>query len=526
MRSWNRSAALFAVLALASVSIYIPPAQSQESEPADDVSTPAVPASPDGPASGASRAERAAWLAQRVSAIIESKSATLSDARIGIAVVDPATGKTVFERDGNGNYSVASNTKLVTTAAALSILGPAFRYRTGAYTRGIDSEGVVNGDLYVRGRGDPTLGTFDLEQLASRVADAGVKRISGRISIDDTYFDDVNSPPRFDAQPAEQAAFRAPVGAVSLNFNSVAIVVRPSLSGSGRASVFVDPPNDYVIIKKSEVQTVSTGRERVRIDVKHSNGKMRIEVTGQVRSNKGIKRYRRRVDDPVAHFAAVFRKMLERRGVRVDDKRARRAEVPKKAKLLAVRTSPPMAEIVRGLGKYSNNFVAEMLLKTIGAESRDDRREPATWDDAHAAIDGFLTEQCGLDTGSFRCENGSGLFDSSEFTPLQMTRVLSVGLGDYRYGPELVSSLAIAGTDGTLRSRMRKTPAQGLVRAKTGTLSRVSALGGYAAIDGQRPLAFAIFCNDVPRKWAARRDARAVQNEVAEAIILYLQAAD
>lgn len=514
------------MLALASVSIYIPLARSQEDDSADDddVSAPSDTTSAHGPAAGATKAERAIWLAERVAAIIDSK-ANLADARIGVAVVDPATGKPIFERDGDGSYSVASNTKLVTTAAALSILGPEFSYRTGAYTRGIDDNGVVDGDLYVQGRGDPTLGTFDLEELASRIADAGVKRIAGGITIDDTYFDDVNSPPRFDAQPEEQAAFRAPIGAVSLNFNSVAIVVRPSLSGSGRASVFVDPPNDYVVIKKSEVQTVSTGRERVRIDIEHTRGSMKIEVTGQVRGNKGIKRYRRRVDDPVAHFGAVLRKMLQRRGVKVDEKRIRRGEVPKKARLLAVRTSPPMAEIVRGLGKYSNNFVAEMLLKTIGAEARDDRRAPATWDDAHAAVNGFLTEQCGLDTGSFRCENGSGLFDSSEFTPLQMTRVLSVGLSDYRYGPELVSSLAIAGTDGTLRSRMRKTPAEGLVRAKTGTLSRVSALGGYAAIDGQRPLAFAIFCNDVPRKWAARRDARAVQNEIAEAIILYLQAA-
>jgi D-alanyl-D-alanine carboxypeptidase/D-alanyl-D-alanine-endopeptidase (penicillin-binding protein 4) len=135
------------------------------------------------------------------------------------------------------------------------------------------------------------------------------------------------------------------------------------------------------------------------------------------------------------------------------------------------------------------------------------------------AVRSFLTTNVGLAKGSFRYENGSGLFDSNGFTPEQMVRVLSTAYRDFRIGPDFVSSLSIAAADGTLRRRMVAGPAARHVRAKTGTLAHVSALAGYVAVDSRAPLCFAVFVNDVP-KWRVN-DARSLADSIATSAMLY-----
>ena len=188
--------------------------------------------------------------------------------------------------------------------------------------------------------------------------------------------------------------------------------------------------------------------------------------------------------------------------------------------MLASRHSQPLSVIVRSLGKYSNNYVAEMLLKTMGAELVA-RGRPATWDDGLEVVRHFLNEELGFDPDSYRYDNGSGLFDASSFTPRHIVAVLASGHRDYQYGSELLSSLAVAGTDGTMRTRLSGEPGERIVRAKTGTLMEVSALSGYAAIDGRAPIAFSILMDGVPRR--GRRDARDLQDEIAAALVEYLQ---
>lgn len=166
--------------------------------------------------------------------------------------------------------------------------------------------------------------------------------------------------------------------------------------------------------------------------------------------------------------------------------------------------------------------MAETIFKTVGAESLDDVR-PATWADAQAATKQFLVQDVGLPDGSFRLDNGSGLFASNELSPRQIATVLRVAYRDFRCGPEFVSSLAFAAADGTLSERMAEGPGERQVRAKTGTLSTVSALSGYVAVDGTRPLAFSILVNDIPERKGSRRAARSLQDDIAEALVIYLR---
>ena len=473
-------------------------------------------------APGDERGPESAELARRIEAVLAKERDHIGDARVGIAVIDLGGDRVLYEREADGRFAVASNAKIVTAAAALAELGPDFRFRTAVYADSVDDQGRVTGDLTIRSTGDPSLGTAELRALISEIELAGITGVEGHIVVDDSYFDDEHTPPRFDEyeEPAdEHASYRAPIGASSLNFNMIAIAVTPSPSGAGAASVTVDPPTDYAEVRDSVV-TVERGSTRIRVDTEVVGETLRFVVTGQIRASERMRRVRRRVSHPASYLGGTVRALLAERGISVEGREVRRGQVPRGAVMLAQRQSPPLSVLVRGLGKYSNNYVAEMLLKSLGAEALGGQR-PATWDDGLAVAHRFLEERVGLAPGGYRFENGSGLFDANEFSPRDIASVLTAARRDYRYGPELAASLAVAGADGTMRHRLRRDPAAGLVRAKTGTLMNVSALSGYAAIDGRAPLAFAILMDDVPRR--GRAEARALQDELASALIAYLQ---
>ncbi|MBT8491618.1 MAG: D-alanyl-D-alanine carboxypeptidase/D-alanyl-D-alanine-endopeptidase, partial [Deltaproteobacteria bacterium] len=442
----------------------------------------------------------------------------LANSKIGVMVRDLSTDQVLYTRNHDQLFNVASNTKIPTAVAALSLLGPDFRFRTTLSAAKIDPDGTIPGDLFIRSHADPTLTTWDLRELAEELALTGTTEIKGALVVDGSYFDSEILPPHFDEQPKEQAGFRAPVAATSLNFNTVAIVVTPNPAGVGDAKVLIDPKNDYVRIS-GQISTVSSGRTRIRLDAKPKRGTLEVKVSGQIRREIRKKRYRLRVPDPVRYLGSAFRALLKSHGIKVRGRRIRVRKTPDRARVLATRESPALAEIIRALGKYSNNYVAEMLLKTIGAESLGSNRRPASWKDGLDAVRSFL-EGIGVQ-GEFYYGNGSGLFESNKFSPEQLVTILSAAYRDFRIGPDFASSLSISGADGTIRRRMAGGAAERVVRAKTGTLDRVSALSGYVAIDGRTPVAFAVVVNDVP-KWRTN-DARSLQDAIATAIAQYLR---
>jgi D-alanyl-D-alanine carboxypeptidase/D-alanyl-D-alanine-endopeptidase (penicillin-binding protein 4) len=173
------------------------------------------------------------------------------------------------------------------------------------------------------------------------------------------------------------------------------------------------------------------------------------------------------------------------------------------------------------MNKESDNYIAESILKTLGAESRTSPG-PATWADGTAAVAGYLS-RIGLVPGSYRADYGSGLFDASTVSPHQLVALLRAAHKDYRIGPDLVASLPTGGVDGTLAKRWKDHAARGRVRAKTGTLDKVVSLAGFVAVDPAHELAFAIVVNDVPA--GQRGAARAMADEMIDAMVAYLEAA-
>ena len=476
-----------------------------------------------GPPAGADAAARDAWLAARVDAAIAARP-ELAAAKIGVAVADAASGRELVVRRGDDPFNIASNAKLVTAAAALAKLGPEYRFHTalyaddrkpGAKTR----PGVLAGDLVLRGGADPTLTHADLAEMVDAVARTGLKTIEGSLVIDATFFDQVGLPPAF-AQKLEDAAFRAPVSAVALERDAVVLRIRPGEPGAP-AVAEADPPSDYVVVV-NEATTVAEGRTALRVAAKEivegPTGPARTElrVRGTIRADAVEQFTKKRIWHPERYTGETLRTLLAARGIKVTKKALGFRAISFTARVIASHDSAPLGLIVRELGKHSDNFVAETLLKTLGAESAG---IPGTWTNGLLAARAWLEGSAHLAAGSYRMDNGSGLYDASRFTPRQVIAVLRAAVRDFRIGPDYLAALALGGADGTLAKRLVGGPAERLVRAKTGTLKDVICLAGYAGGAGQPQVAFAVLANDVPA--GQNKKARALGDEIATAIVLW-----
>lgn len=538
---------LLLVTALASVSIDAVPAHSQGTSAATSTSSEASAASATGSGSAAAGepagdpdedgagagsgsalvapaepAARDRWLRERFSAALVARP-VLAPARIGYVVVDLSTGRELVSRERERRLNLASNAKLLTAIAALSGLGGGFRWRTAVFSAEPDETGTVAGDLFVRGRGDPTLSVASLRQLAADVAARGVRNVEGRLVIDGSYFDDRAEPPHFDEQPKERAAFRAPVASFAVAHSAVTVTVIAEPGGAAR--VALEPETDSIKLGKVEVASVTTGRTRLRVDPRPSRDPrardvVEIDVTGQIRFGEGSWELRRRVDDPQRFAAEVFRRALADQGVKIRGKQIATGRVPETAKQLAFRDSPPLVDVVRAMNKHSDNNIAEHLFKTLGAE-RKATPGPASWADASGALTAQLAK-LGLAPGTYRSANGSGLYGASEVSPKQLLTLLAAAHDDYRIGTDLLGSLPAGGQDGTLARRYLGTPAMGRVRAKTGTLDKVITLAGYVGVDSDRVLGFAILVNDIPV--GQRSVARAMIDDMIASLAAYLGA--
>lgn len=458
---------------------------------------------------------RLAWLRDRVAAAFIAEP-RLAGARAAVSVIDLASGSELVARDADRAMSLASTAKLLTSAAALSILGGGFRWRTAVYGAEPDDKGAIAGELYIRGRGDPMLGTAELQALAADVAARGVRSVD-RLVIDGSYFDDVVDPPHFDDQPAETAGFRAPVASLGVARSTITVVVVAEPGGT--ASVALDPePGDYVRLVNKGTTTVTRGRTRLVVDVKPRPDHVEITVSGQIRWGEGSWEARKRIPDPARLAGEVFRRALIEHGVKIKARALGRAAVPPSARLLAAHDSPPLSEVLRYMNKLSDNYLAESVLKTLGAETRT-APGPATWADGRNALHAYLAS-IGMPESGYRADNGSGLFDATEVSARQLTTLLRAAYSDFRVGPDLIASLPVGGIDGTLAKRWHGRPASGRVRAKTGTLDKVTTLAGYFAIDSHHPLGFAILVNDIPP--GQRASARTAADDIIDALAAYL----
>jgi D-alanyl-D-alanine carboxypeptidase/D-alanyl-D-alanine-endopeptidase (penicillin-binding protein 4) len=464
-------------------------------------------------------AERRAWLKAQLDEIFGA--AWLAKAKVSVAVVDSETGKPLYARSEKTLVNAASNVKIVTVAAALALLGPEYRWRTtlsvSAPNHGppVGAKGEIGGDLFIRGFGDPTLSIQHLSGMVDDLAALGVRKVRGGIVVDESYFDKAHVGPAYD-QTALSYASRAPSSAASLNGNVVAVTVIPAATAGGPARISFDPPSPYFTLG-GRIVTARQGPAAPTVETKEdSGGRTRIVVGGRVRLGSEPYTVLRRVVHPPLFLGHTLKQLMERRGIKVE-KGARVGTAPGQGlRILSSNASVPLGVVVHDLNKKSNNFAAEQVIRTIGAEIGG---RPGTWEKGIEGVNRYLGA-IGLRRGSYQMTNGSGLYDSNRFSAEQMITVLRAASRDFRIAAEFLASLAVAGTDGTIAHRMGNGLADRHVRAKTGTLASASCLSGFAGSPGRVPLIFSIMINDIANASEARR----AQDKVAELLVAYLEA--
>jgi serine-type D-Ala-D-Ala carboxypeptidase/endopeptidase (penicillin-binding protein 4) len=335
---------------------------------------------------------------------------------LGIIIYNPLTQDTIFQKNAFVSMTPASNTKLYTTATALSLLGGDFPLYTKIMTNDANiKNGVINGDLFIKGYGNSTFTVSDLEVLIKTIKNKGIKKITGRIIGDDTYFDHVYF--RGDWITDE-------VANVSL------------------------PPISAIVINRNQTVTYKKTRRRVRS-------------------------YTTNISDPPLFAAKLLREKLAAEGIDVGGI-CMKGETPKNAVTLAESKSI-LRDLISLINKHSDNFLAECLFKTIGAETSKQQGNSFY---STQAITNFLEEN-GVYLKGTSIVDGSGISRFDQVTPISIAGILEKMYLDIANFEDYYRSLSIAGTDGTLRNRFTGTSAENNLHGKTGTLDGISSLSGY-----------------------------------------------
>lgn len=393
----------------------------------------------------------------------------------------------------------ASLSKLVTAAAVLKTLHPSFKFRTELFANSPVKNGALSGPLYLKGGGDPSFVSENMWVLVNHFTRAGISSIEGDIVVDDSRFDTVRiGEDREDVR--NDRAYDAPIGAMSMNWNSVNVYVRPGKAGEP-CEVTADPVNTYIQVR-NQCKTVSGGAKAVTVDrtsEKSFWGDI-VTVSGKIGTNSEEIVIYKNISRPDLWSGAHLLEFLKQRGIIVKGK-VITGQTPKDAKSLAFTESKPLSEVITDMAKWSNNYVAEMLVKNLAAETV---KQPATMPDGLKEVQKFI-QQTGIADKSFVFTNASGFTRDNHFSASQLGRFLTYVQSDFTVFPEYVMALPIAGVDGTLRKRMIGSKAERWVRAKTGLLNGVVGLAGFAGENDGDVLSFAFIFNGPGSKEAQAR---------------------
>lgn len=437
------------------------------------------------------------------------------DAVVGLQVVDLETGAEVFARNAEQAMVPASTMKVVTSAAALKHLGPSYRWKTALLT-GADTErdpkGLLKGDLYVRGSGDPTLVVERLWKLVYDLKLEGITEIEGNVVFDRSFMDSEYVLPGWDkkADLEDGPSYFPTLGALSLNFNAAALLVGPGEEVGGPARALLETPAAGVVTIENKLITTAKGsRRNVKLEREvQEGGKMLLKLSGTVPMGSDVDRYYRAVPDPTAHFTAAFAELMKQHGIKVKGKWID-GEAPDKTRELVSLRSDPLAVVLMDTNKYSNNFMAEQVLRTLGAEVKGG---PGTTAKGVEVVSEYLSG-LGIPREQVTLVNGSGLSRGMRLRPSHLNRVLVDMAQDAKVSYEFMSSLAIGGRDGTLWARFRGEDEVDRLRGKTGTLEGVHCLSGYVEGADGRMYAFTFLVNELPYSIAR---ARKVQDDFVE----------
>ncbi|MGA2384379.1 MAG: D-alanyl-D-alanine carboxypeptidase/D-alanyl-D-alanine-endopeptidase [Gemmatimonadales bacterium] len=453
---------------------------------------------------------RRATLAWRLNCLLDAPP--FDRALWGVAIAD-RRGTVVFERNGDRLFVPASTVKLVVAAVAAALLPGDYRFRTSVYAAGPVDSGIVHGDLVLYGRGDPALSaryspteTAAFDELADSLKARGISRVAGDLVGDASWFDSAATHPSWQAYDLNWW-YAAPVTALAFNENSVDFLVAPA--AIGQPPEIRLRPDLSVVQFTNRARTVSADSERT-LDFFRQPGTNVVWAQGDLPADAPPDTEFFAIHDAPAYAATAFRRSLEAHGITVDGQlrttfdstayAAARAAPP-----LAEHLSPPLPEILQPILATSQNWFAEMLLKTLGRELRGQGSWPAGLDVERR----FLIDSLGVDSTMFDLVDGSGLSAWNLVAPRAFVQILT-RMRRLARARAFLDALPVAGESGTLKGRFADARLVGRVRAKTGSINRVNSLAGYLELARGRTWIFSIQLNNhtaTTREALARIDA-------------------
>lgn len=403
------------------------------------------------------------------------KASKLTDDALSLVMIP-------LEGPGNATYfnadvsvNPASTMKLFTTYAALEMLGPTYQWQTEFYTDGQLKDGTLNGNLYLKGGGDPKLNLEKLWLMMRDLRANGVNKVTGDLVLDRSYFNIPQLPVFNDDGGDDNKPFLVGPDSLMVNLKSVRLVIRTEGS---KATVLMDPPLANVRID-NQIQVSKAAAcpawPKLRFNPVTQFDGTSLVATGQIPQGCSAQTYMSLLEHP-AYTAGAVRGIWQELGGSILGK-DREGPVPKNATLVARALSPDVVEIIRDINKFSNNTMARQLFLSVGRQYRNG----ADADDAQAAqrvIRQWLARK-GITASHLVMENGSGLSRDERVSAREMAAMLQAAWHS-PYAAEYISSLPIVAKDGTMRKRLRGTPMAGEAHVKTGTLNTVRALAGFS----------------------------------------------
>lgn len=414
----------------------------------------------------------------------------------------PADGLSVYVQDVSANAPIltfnaqvprnpASVMKLVTTLVALHELGPSFRFHTDVYADGQVVNGILQGNLYLKGRGDPFLVTESFWRLLKDLRQSGLVHVTGDLVIDGSYFD-VPEVYRGDFDGRPYRAYNVLPHATLVNFFATSFKFYPE-PAQGRVRIEVDPPMSTLSIDNRIAITTaqcSWRNRKVEMQLLSMGPQPSVVFTGTYPASCASQELLRAVADPIPYVFGAFEPMWKEMGGRIDGT-GRAGLLPGNAVRIQRSTSRPLSELITVMNKFSNNVMTRNLLLALGARAYG---APGTQDKGRRAVADWLLLH-DIQAPELHVDNGSGLSRDVQISALTLARLL---LASWKssYMPEFVSSLPLSALDGTLRKRFRASDLEGRAHLKTGLLNNVRAIGGFMQTRSGRNLVVVALHND------------------------------
>lgn len=422
----------------------------------------------------------------------------LSGAITGVSIRNAETSELLYEHLGDVRLHPASNMKILTSIGALATLGPDYQFTTEVLIDGELGGNILDGNIYVKGQGDPTLLKKDFDQLAKEVKAYGIHHINGSLIADDSWYDEVRLSQ--DLNWSDESNYTgAQVSALTASpdedydAGTVIVEVSPGSDIGDSAQVTLIPETDYVKID-NQTETVSTN-ERKMISIEREHGTNTIIIEGVIPVNGTSARSWVSIWEPTGYALDIFKKSLEENDVQLDGSKLQLGITPKESTLITTKKSIPLSELLVPFMKLSNNGLGETLTKEMGKVVYDE----GSWDKGLQVIEEVVAG-LGMNTETILLRDGSGMSHKNMIPANEFTRLL-YHIQDENWYPVFENTLPVAGEDdrltgGTLRMRMVDPQVKGNVKAKTGRLTGVSTLSGYVTAKSGEKLIFSILMNN------------------------------